>query len=190
MKRIFVLYLFLSCCIMAKSQNIRFDGGMMVHAGPMTADYASLDFHNQGATFGMGGTLRFHFGSHVRVGGEGFVSTMKHMGNGSYSRTGWGGAVVDAYWTFGRWMPFAGVAAGGGKCSTLLVFEGSDGDWEAEPDAVLHNESFFFVSPNIGVEVALTHAVHHTLLADRLVPTKKIEMPLGWRFYLGFVFAH
>lgn len=162
----------------------------MFHTGLMKADFASPDFHNQGASFGMGGTLRFHLGNHVRIGGEGFVSTMKHMGNGSYSRTGWGGVLADAYWTFGRWMPFAGVAAGGGTCSTLLVFEGSDDDWAAEPNAVLHNESFFFVSPNIGVEFALTQAVHLTLRVDRLMPTKKTEMPLGWRFYLGFVFAH
>ena len=54
-------------------------------------------------------------------------------------------------------------------------------------------EKFDYLSdlnPNIGVEFALTEAVHLTLKVDRLIPLSDIEMPTGVRCYLGFVFAH
>ena len=197
MKRV-ILLIFLCAfgfCLKAQTpvsseKHQRFDGGMMVHTGYLHADYNALNYEAKGMTFGLGGVLRYHLGNHFRIGGEGYVSTLKQMGNGSYIRTGWGGLLADAYWQFGRWQPFVGIAVGGGKASSLLMFEGSDEDWEAEPEAFLHNESFFFVNPNLGVEFALTNAVHLTLKVDRLIPLSNIEMPTGVRCYFGVVFAH
>lgn len=171
-------------------QRQRFDGGMMVHTGYLQGRFNALDYDAKGMTFGLGGVLRFHLGQHLRVGGEGYVSTLKQMDNGSYVRSSWGGLLADVYWRMGRWLPFAGITLGGGKVSTLLLFEGSPEDWQPEPDAVLHNESSFFVNPNVGVEYALTEAVHLTLKVDRLVPVSSVEIPKGLRCYLGFVFAH
>lgn len=167
-----------------------FDGGMMVHTGYLHGNIKALDYDAKGFTFGLGGVLRFHFGKHFRIGGEGYVSTMRQMGNGSYIRTSWGGLIADAYWRFGRWQPYVGFTVGGGKTSTLLMFDGSADDWMPEPHTVLHNESFFFVNPNIGVEFALTKAIHLTLKADRIVPLSPTEMPTGIRFYLGVLFGH
>ena len=163
---------------------------MMVHTGYLHGNIKALDYDAKSFTFGLGGVLRFHFGKHFRVGGEGYVSTMRQMGNGSYIRTSWGGLIADAYWRFGRWQPYVGLTVGGGKTSTLLLFEGSADDWASEPHAVLHNESFFFVNPNIGVEFALTKAIHLTLKADRIVPLSPTEMPTGIRFYLGVLLGH
>ena len=59
-----------------------------------------------------------------------------------------------------------------------------------ETDAVIHNKTFFCLDPNIGVEFALTPAVHLTFKTDWLVPLLTREMPSGPRFYLGVVFAH
>ena len=188
-KFLLIILFCISTSIQAQNRQ-RFDGGMMVHTGYLQNHFSVLDYDAQGMTFGLGGVLRFHLGNHFRVGGEGYVSTMKQMDNGSYIRTSWGGLLADAYWRFGRWQPFAGVTIGGGKTSSLLMFEGSADDWEAEPNVFLHNESFFFVNPNIGVEFALTEAVHLTLKVDRLFPVSSIEMPKGTRCYLGFVFAH
>ena len=168
----------------------RFDGGMMVHTGYLNGNIKALDYDAKGPTFGLGGVLRFHFGKHFRVGGEGYVSTMRQMGNGSYIRTSWGGLIVDAYWRFGRWQPYVGFTVGGGKTSTLLIFDGSADNWTPESHAVLHNESFFFVNPNIGVEFALTQAIHLTLKVDRIFPLSPTEMPTGARFYLGILFGH
>lgn len=183
------LTLFFNAQVNAQSVK-RFDGGMMVHTGYLQDHVSALNYEVQGMTFGLGGALRFHIGNHLRVGGEGYVSTLKQLDNGSYVRIGWGGLLTDAYWCFGRWQPFAGFAAGGGKVSSLLMFAGSSDDWIPESEAYLHEESFFFVNPNAGVEFMLTDAVHLTFKVDRLIPMKAVEMPVGMRFYAGFIFAH
>ena len=101
-----------------------------------------------------------------------------------------GGLLADAYWKFGRWQPYIGLTLGGGRTSSLLMFDGSSEDWVPETDVIVHNEAFFCINPNIGVEFALTPAVHLTFKTDWLVPLPTREMPSGPRFYLGVVFAH
>lgn len=186
---LFIILFCLSTNIHAQNRQ-RFDGGIMVHTGYLQEYFSALDYEAQGITFGLDGALRFHLGNHFRLGGEGYVSTMKQMDNGIYSRTSWSGLLADAYWQFGRWQPYVGVIVGGGITFSLLMFEGSAEDCEAETDAFLHSELFFFVNPNIGVEYALSEAVHLTLKVDRLFPVSSIEMPKEIRCYLGFVFAH
>lgn len=167
-----------------------FDGGMMVHTGYLQGHYSAVNYDAKGMTFGLSGVLRFHLGNHLRLGGEGYVSTLRQMGNGSYIRTGWGGLLVDAYWTFGRWQPYVGLTLGGGRSSSMLLFDGSSEDWEPETDVVVHKEAFFCLDPNIGVEFVITPAVHLTFKTDWLIPLPNREMPSGARFYLGVVFAH
>lgn len=185
---IILALLTLGCIAVAQSRP-RFDGGMMMHAGYVDGTIAALNYRAEGATFGMGGVLRIHLDTHLRIGGEGYVSTLRQMGHG-YVRTSWGGAMTDVYWQLGRWMPYAGLCFGGGKTSTLLVFDGIDNDWCAEPNTVLHNESFLFLNPYIGVEYALTDAIHLTVRADRLMPMAGVFAPIGIRCYVGFVFTH
>ena len=89
----------------------------MVHAGylfgdnpnaPQTADGQLCS--PQGATMGIGGSLRVNLWKHLRVGCEGFVSTMKSQNtsmrdvlqDGSFVRSGWGGMIADACWR--RWL--------------------------------------------------------------------------------------
>lgn len=55
----------------------RFDGGMMVHTGYLHGDLTALNHKAEGMTFGLGGVLRYHLGNHFRLGGEGYVSTLK-----------------------------------------------------------------------------------------------------------------
>ncbi len=191
MKRQITLLLLMTAALTVRAQQPLFDGGMMLHTGYMHNEIAPLNnYQAQGMTFGLGGVLRFHVGDHLRVGGEGYVSTLSQMDNGSYVRIGCGGAVADMQWHLGRWMPYVGLTAGGGSVSTLLLFAGSETDWEAEPHAVLHNESFMMVNPYAGVEYALTDAVHLTFKADRMLPLTSDIVPTGLRIHLGFIFCH
>lgn len=175
--------------ISAQEQQL-FDGGMMIHTGYLNGNIEAIDYNAKGMTYGIGGVLRFHISNWFRVGGEGYVSTLTQMDNGSYVRMGWGGIVADGCWCLGRWMPYAGLCIGGGSASTLLVFNGDDGDWTSEPNAVFHNEVFMLINPYIGIEYALTDAVHLTLKADCLTPVTGEAIPTGLRLYLGFIFAH
>lgn len=191
MKKTIILLLLLIIAVGLKAQKKQlFDGGMMVHTGYLIDNIPALDYKASGMSFGLGGVLRFHIGDHVRLGGEGYVSTLPQKRNGSYVRMGWGGVVADFYWPIKRWAPYAGLCVGGGKTSTLLVLDGSDSDWESETNAVVHKEPFFFVNPYLGVEFALTEAVHLTLKADHLFPFKGEAVPKGVRVYFGFVFSH
>ena len=167
-----------------------FDGGMMVHTGYMHGTIDEISYEAKGMNFGLGGVLRFHIGKHFRLGGEGYVSTLKQMKNGSYIRTGCGGLTADAYWRFGRWIPYLGVSVGGGKASTLLMFDGSTYDWETEKNIIMHSSPFFFITPNVGLEFAITESVHLTIRVDRQFPISKNDIPSGIRFYFGFIFAH
>jgi len=190
-KRLTLIALLLTVTFVCSAQRSHsFDGGMMLNAGYMQSHLSEIDYDAKGLSTGIGGVLRIHIGQHLRVGCEGYVTTLNQMDNGSYIRTSWGGALMDAYWTFGRWTPYAGVTVGGGSMSTLLMFSGSDDDWLPETNALLHNESFMLVNPYAGVEFALTDAVHLTLKVDRAIPLSDIDVPTGVRCYLGFVFAH
>ena len=183
MKKSALILLLLIFAISLKAQKKQlFDGGMMVHTGYLFDNIPALDYKASGMSFGLGGVLR--------LGGEGYVSTLPQKRNGSHVRMGWGGMVADFYWPIKRWAPYVGLCVGGGKTSTLLVLDGSDRDWEAETNAVVHKEPFFFVNPYLGVEFALTDAVHLTLKADHLFPFKAEAVPAGVRVYFGFVFAH
>ena len=96
-------------------------------------------------------------GDHVRLGGEGYVSTLLQKRNGSYVRMGWGGVVADFYWPIKRWSPYAGVCIGGGKTSTLLVLDGSDSDWESETNAVVHKEPFLLSDEHSRLKIPLIY---------------------------------
>ena len=183
-----------------------FSGGMMGHASylfgvnpaaPMTPEGVLCS--PQGGSFGLGGALRVHLWKHLRVGGEGFVSTMnggatnmKHiLQEGSYIRTGWGGLIVDACWRKEKVWPYIGGSIGGGAMRSLYVLEGNQDDWVVE-EAWLHKTSFFYVNPYVGVDWCMTQKVHMTFRADWLLALNKgnLVMPTGPRLLIGFMFCH
>ena len=184
-----------------------FSGGMMGHASylfgvnpeaPKTPEGVLCS--PQGGSFGLGGTLRVHLWKHLRVGGEGFVSTMnsgatnmKHiLQEGSYIRTGWGGLIIDACWRKEKVWPYIGGSIGGGAMRSLYVLEGNQDDWVAEEVAWLHKTSFFYVNPYVGVDWCITQKVHMTFRADWLLALNKgdLVMPTGPRLLIGFMFCH
>ena len=89
MKKAALLLLLLAFAVVLKAQKKQlFDGGMMVHTGYLIVNILALDYKASGMSFGLGGVLRFHVGNHVRLGGEGYVSTLPQKRNGGYVRMG------------------------------------------------------------------------------------------------------
>lgn len=168
----------------------QFDGGMMLHTGNMSSPTLTEGFQAKGMTFGLGGVIQIHLGKHFRIGGEGYTSTLRLMNNGSYAQSGWGGLTINHKTQFGRWHPYIGMTLGGGKCSTLLIFEGDATDWEPETDVTLHEAAYALIAPYIGCEFALSERIHLTAKIDRIIPISDIKMPTGPRLYLGFIFVH
>ena len=184
-----------------------FSGGMMGHASylfgvnndaPKT--HEGVLCSPQGGSFGLGGSLRVHLWNHLRVGGEGFVSTMNSgttdmkpiLQDGSYIRTGWGGLVVDACWRKEKVWPYIGGSMGGGAMRSLYVLEGSQDDWVAEKETYLHKTPFMYVNPYVGIDWCMTQKVHMTFRMDWLLALSKgdLVMPTGPRLLVGFMFCH
>lgn len=189
MKKRILLTLAIVAPLLAKAQ-IQFDGGMMLHAGLMNSPILTEGYKAKGMTTGIGGVIQIHVGEHFRIGGEGYVSTLQLMDNGSYAQSGWGGLTFNYKTQFDRWHPFIGMTIGGGESSALLVTEGNTSDWQSETAATFHKEPFFLISPYIGCEFALTEKIHLTAKIDRVIPLSDIKMPTGFRLYCGFVFVH
>ena len=184
-----------------------FSGGMMAHGGYLfgvnTEAPKMIDgvvCSPQGGTFGLGGALRVHLWNHLRIGGEGFVSTMnsgttnmKHvLKEGSYIRTGFGGVAVDACWRKEKVWPYVGGSIGGGAMRSLYVLEGSQDDWVAEEAAYLHKTPFMYVNPYVGMDWCMTKKVHMTFRIDWMVALHKgdVVKPTGPRLLVGFMFCH
>lgn len=203
--------LLVACALYANDSQSKvyqgFSGGMMGHAGYLFGENADapkadngLICSPQGGTFGLGGALRVHLWKHLRVGGEGFVSTMnsgttnmKHvLQKGSYIRTGWGGVLMDACWRKEKVWPYIGGSVGGGAMRSLYLLDGSQDDWIAENKAYLHKQSFFYINPYVGMDWCMTPKVHMTFRVDWMVALHagEVVLPTGPRLLVGFMFCH
>ena len=183
-----------------------YSGGMMLHTGylfgtdPQAPVKHGRTCSPQGATFGIGGAIRVHLLQHLRIGTEGYVSTMNSgmtdcsrlLQKGSYLRSGWGGLLADAYWKKDRWIPYLGMGVGGGSLKGLYLLEGSQDDWAAESNAVAHKTPFVYVAPYVGVNFSLTKKIQVSLKIDWMLAFHQsaLVMPTGPRAYIGFMVNH
>ncbi len=208
--RLFILVLilgpwFLIPCVQAQEASKKqifngYSGGMMLHAGYMFGEIGHLPYNPQGMTYGIGGALRINLWEHLRIGGEGYVSTMptgltdlrNTLQTGSYIRNGWGGLLVDAYWRCERFWPYIGGTIGGGAKRSLFIREGSLNDWEAEPVSMFNKQSYFMIDPFVGFDYLLTTRIHLTFKLDYVLALHEGHLlrPTGPRFYFGFLFCH
>lgn len=166
-----------------------FDGGMMVHSGYLKGTMGPEKIPAEGLPFGLGGVLRVHLGKHIRIGGEGYVSTLNQRGNGSYVRYGWGGLLADAYTVIGRFQPFAGITLGGGAGTTLMMEQTPASAWEHRDGTVFNKQGFMALDPFVGCDFILGGPMHLTLKVDWLnCLGKDVTLPGGPRVYLGILF--
>ena len=179
---------------------------MMLHAGYLFGENTGAvlpsgeSISPQGMTRGLGGSMRVHLMKHLRVGCEGFSSTMKSgvtdkrdvLQSGSYVRTGWGGILADACWRGKKWWPYIGGSVGGGAMRSLYIVEGNEGDWNAEQTAVFHKQGFGYVNPYVGVDYCITKRIHATFRLDWMLAFAKDQLilPTGPRLYVGILFCH
>lgn len=184
-----------------------FSGGMMLHTGYLfgidaaaPVDAAGQSFSLQGSPMGVGGAMRVHLWQLLRVGFEGYVSTLRvglsnqssHLQSGSYSRVGSGGINIDACWRKAKAWPYLGAALGGGNIRSLYLVDGNQDDWVREREAYFHKQSFFYVAPYVGCDYCVTQKLHLTFRIDWMLAFHRgdLMMPTGPRLYLGLMFTH
>ncbi|HCS88468.1 MAG TPA: hypothetical protein DIW30_08855 [Bacteroidales bacterium] len=175
-------------------------GGMMLHAGWLGGNTNKYPYNPQGVTFGIGGAMRVNLWQHLRLGGEGYVSTMPVsatdarllLQKGSYIRNGWGGILADACWRLDKVWPYLGASIGGGAKRSLFIADGSQDDWKAEEYTVFRKQTYFYIDPFIGLDIVLTNAIHLSVKIDCMMAVRRSELltPIGPRLYFGLMFCH
>ena len=178
-----------------------FIGGMMLHTGYVQGKDLTITSLNgstetlkmRGAPFGIGGAIRFMFGNHLRIGAEGYVSTLKYGENrDSHAETGWGGLLADCVWHFGKCRLFAGGTVGGGSQTNTTILSEIRDDYLAEKDISYRKYAFLAISPFAGVEYSVSSKINVVMKIDWLlnVSNPQDDFVTGPRLYLGFMFGH
>ena len=202
-KKIFILLCGILLVVQTNAQDVSskktsfqgYSGGMMLHSGYLSGGAVGIHSHEsislQGAPFGIGGLLRFHVGKHLRIGGEGYNSTLHYGNNKSYMTLSWGGLLVDNPWKLNKFTVFPGVTVGGGSVKNITVVNNHP-DSSIEKDAIYRKYSTLVVSPFIGMEYALSPKMHLITKIDYIVDIggKQSDFARGARVYLGVVFFH
>lgn len=176
-----------------------FSGGMMVHTGwlfggEITLSSPSGGYSRQikGAPTGIGGAARVHLGDHLRIGSEGYMSTLNYGGRGnkSHARIGWGGILADCIWQLGRWAPYVGGTIGGGSYANLTLREATPVDTVVETDASFRKYSYMVLAPFAGVEFAMTDKIRLNFKVDWMInlTNRQSDFAGGPRLYFGFSF--
>ncbi|MDO4190347.1 MAG: hypothetical protein Q4D14_01490 [Bacteroidales bacterium] len=200
-KLLIVIYflLLLPALANAKLEYTGFDGGMMVHTGFVTGK--NIDIYNdnnqlmlsttpKGAPTGIGGMAKVHFGKHLRIGMEGYVTNLKYSIKGTHSSLGWGGVMADCIWKPGRFWPFVGGTIGGGGFKNMVLTQDYTNDYITEQNVLYRHYSMMLITPYVGVEFALTEKIHLALKLDYIIPVvgRQNDFATGPRIYFGFMF--
>ena len=170
-----------------------FSGGMMIHGGYVfSQDMPSGEqFSVSGFTKGIGGNVKVNLWKHLRVGTEGYVSTIG-LKNDGYVRTFWSGLLLEGWSRGKRLSPYGGATVGGGIQKSLYIFSGNSSDWEKEENVVHHKSPFFALAPYTGCEVRISEKFSLNFKLEWLLAfnNRTLLMPTGPRLYVGFLFGH
>ncbi len=181
-----------------------FSGGMMLHTGYLSS--SEFTIYNpdgtplskeqiKGAPFGIGGALRFHFGSqtnHLRVGLEGYRSSINYQPKGSTFTIGSGGLLIDYFRNNkGRFDPFIGLLIGGGGAKNLTLSKWHNEDYIIEQYSSYRKYPFLSLTPYIGFEIEITNKLRFIMKGDYLIniSNKELDFARGVRFYAGIIFS-
>lgn len=178
-----------------------YSGGMMLHSGyifggksmPQVGGVSVGDVINMsGFPFGLGGAVRFCFGDYLRIGTEGYSTTLNYNKNASYSRVGWGGLLADCAFRFkDKHLLFVGLTVGGGSSKNLTLMSDTKSDWEVEENTSYRKYAFMALDPFLGYEYSLTPKIHLIFKLDYLlnVSNPQPDFCTGPRVYVGFMFC-
>ncbi len=186
-----------------------YQGGMMFNVGYVES--RNFQFHDtnglplgnydrlSGASMGLGGALRVGFGKYLRVGIEGYVSTLKYKPQGSSAKIGWGGLLLDSHWHIKkRFTIFTGGVIGGGSYTHISMIDKEAVNSSVENDYVVENQyvlyrhyPFLAIVPFVGMEYSLTKRISVVAKVDYMlnVTNWADDYAAGPRFFVGFMFG-
>ena len=173
-----------------------YSGGMMLHTGYLSAGEVDMpdlqeNIKIQGVPWGLGGLLRFNVGKHLRIGGEGYNSTLHYGKNKSYTTLSWGGILIDCQWEINKITLFFGATIGGGSVKNITVINAVSPHAAGE-NAVYRKYSVAVADPFIGMEYAVAQRVRLITKVDYVfnIAKRQPDFATGVRVYAGVVFFH
>jgi len=173
-----------------------YSGGMMFHSGYVWGGkrntYNSVEKINiHGFPWGLGGLLRFHFGKHLRIGGEGYSSNLYYGENKSFMSLGWGGFLLDCQWKIDKFTVFCGGTIGGGGVKNVFIANINSANSQ-ESNAIYQKYTVMLIYPFVGMEYDVSSKIHLISKVDCIVNLmqKQSEFPIGVRVYAGIIFFH
>ena len=193
---LFSLSLFAQDLEIKKTYFQGYSGGMMLHTGYVSGGKINVSnlqekIDVQGFPFGVGGVLRFHFGKHLRIGGEGYSSNLRYGKNKSFLYLGWGGFLIDCQWEIKKFTVFCGGTLGGGSVKNVAITNTIPAN-PLKNNALYRKYAVMLIDPFIGMEYAVSSKLHLIAKVDCIVPLnqKRADFPIGVRVYAGVVFFH
>ena len=173
-----------------------YSGGMMLHTGYLFGGKINMinpqkNSNIQGFPFGIGGVLRFHFGKHLRIGGEGYSSNLQYGKNKSFLSLGWGGFLVDCHWNINKFTVFCGGTIGGGSVKNVRIINSVSAN-SMDKNAIYSKYAIMLIDPFVGMEYRISRRINLIAKVDCIVNLvqKHPDFPTGTRVYAGFVFLH
>ena len=183
-----------------------YQGGMMFNIGYVQSrnfqfqDNAALPLGQygklSGASMGLGGALRVGFGKYLRVGIEGYVSTLKYQPKGSSAKIGWGGLLLDSHWHINKFTIFTGGVIGGGSYTHIAMIDKGENtpvnDYVVENQYVSYRHyPFLAIVPFVGMEYSLTKRISVVAKIDYMLNATNWadDYVAGPRFFVGFMFG-
>jgi hypothetical protein len=171
-----------------------YSGGMMLHTGYLAGGTVNMGNPQektkiQGMPWGIGGCLRFHFGKHLRIGGEGYTSTLHYGKNKSYTTLGWGGLLVDCQWKINNFIVFIGGTIGGGSVKNITILNNVS---TIKKDADYRKYGVMVAAPFAGMEYAIARRIRLISKVNYVfnISQRQPDFATGIRVHAGVVFFH
>jgi outer membrane lipoprotein-sorting protein len=200
MKKTIYLLIFCGFTSLATAQKLEYKGysaSMFAHSGhiksntfSVTNSLGQVSTHQiDNVEFGLGGKVAFQFGNYLRFGMEGYNTTTTYGNHKSTFSVGWGGLLIDFFYTDRIVSFFAGATLGGGQATNTVVTERQKLNFNTS-DILRRRYVVGVMNPFCGGEVRLN---------DRLLLALKVDYMLrftntyndwgkGFRVYLGATF--
>ncbi|MDR1951424.1 MAG: hypothetical protein LBP96_04245 [Bacteroidales bacterium] len=187
----------LQCATAQKLEFKGYTGGMFVHSGhiksnsfEVTTGLGETSTHQiKNLTFGLGGKLAFQFGNSLRLGMEGYNSTVTYGDYKSSFSVGWGGLLAEYLLDYKRVSYFFGATFGGGRVENLVVTEPQTLNFQTSK--ILRRQyGVGIISPYYGAEIKITEKLRFVYKADYMFPisNKQDDWGRGFRWYVGMTF--
>lgn len=181
----------------SKSLYKGYIGGVMVHLGYASGgellpngyiDPISIN----GMTMGIGGRMMFALGDHLRVGGEGYVSSMSYGENREVSLA-WGGLSAETVLRLGdkSYLLF-GATLGGGSYTNQCSLTAPTNDNTAHP-TVWQSSALILAVPFVAMEYASGSSLRGIVKLDWVTApfagSSRGDFSSGPRLYIGVMFS-